>query len=430
MENQTKFFHAVSSGNLDQTEKCLRKGLSPNFCLRNRKKQCTTFPLLTAIDRNNVKMVTLLTKHGAKIIKTLQNNEIYNILLFVFMNKDVELLRLILTKKPKRWIEFSLVNKLLYYLCRQTEFCSYEEFSEIGRLLMERGADPFGEYNDDGTFPLWVAAEKGNYKAVLLLIDFCKEKKMLCQLLSQYKIDTLSTPLYLACQNGHYSIANLLLKSGTEVNTETSFGMTPLSISAMNGRIELVKLLVKYGVDNINKSLQIANSKDHLEIVDFLSDIVLAKHNARMNNMIFFMHNIDNGTFNVHPRYWLFSFLPGFSTQELFDWIPTKIKKSIEGGYLPDILADLVPYMCAEDRKNFYIWIDTVWTLQQTCKTANFKQIYPDFIASEVSSYLAYPQPTQNLIEYLYTVHIRTMSFETYTMWMLPIWIKRRPSFF
>ena len=104
MENQTKFFHAVSSGNLDQTEKCLRKGLSPNFCLRNRKKQCTTFPLLTAIDRNNVKMVELLAKHGAKIIKTLQNHQIYNLLSFVFINRDVHLLRLILTKKPKNWV--------------------------------------------------------------------------------------------------------------------------------------------------------------------------------------------------------------------------------------------------------------------------------------------------------------------------------------
>ena len=42
-------------------------------------------------------------------------------------------------------------------------------------------------------------------------------------------------PLYIACQNGHESTAQLLLKNGAEVNLSIEDGSTPLDIACFDG---------------------------------------------------------------------------------------------------------------------------------------------------------------------------------------------------
>lgn len=51
-----------------------------------------------------------------------------------------------------------------------------------------------------------------------------------------------ASPLYLACKNGHESIAKLLLDNGADRNLKTTNGLSPLAIAYQNGNNGIQKL--------------------------------------------------------------------------------------------------------------------------------------------------------------------------------------------
>ena len=57
------------------------------------------------------------------------------------------------------------------------------------------------------------------------------------------------TPLDLALISGELETARLLIKSGSNVNSQSSLGWTPLHTAARNGHLILVKLLLDSGAD-------------------------------------------------------------------------------------------------------------------------------------------------------------------------------------
>jgi ankyrin repeat protein len=63
-------------------------------------------------------------------------------------------------------------------------------------------------------------------------------------------IDDGSTPLYIACQNGHLKIVETLLQYDIDVNDSACYdGTTPLHVSCYKGHQQVVELLLEKGAD-------------------------------------------------------------------------------------------------------------------------------------------------------------------------------------
>ena len=56
-----------------------------------------------------------------------------------------------------------------------------------------------------------------------------------------------SSPLFIAAQNGHTNVVQLLLTWGHDVNYKRNDDTTPLWIASQMGHLEVVRLLLNYG---------------------------------------------------------------------------------------------------------------------------------------------------------------------------------------
>ena len=99
-----------------------------------------------------------------------------------------------------------------------------------------------GEVIEDCT-ALWIAAAKGHFDVVRLLIEQNAEV--------DGKTLTNSTPLRAAAFDGHLDIVRCLVENGADVNARTNFNSTPLMLTCHNGHLDVASYLVKHGA-NIN----------------------------------------------------------------------------------------------------------------------------------------------------------------------------------
>ena len=126
------------------------------------------------------------------------------------------------------------------------------------------------EKNEDGWTPLYIAAENGHKEVAQLLLDNSANVNA--------PKNTGWTPLYIAAENGHEEVAQLLLDNSANVNAATNTGWTPLYSAAHYGHQEVVQLLLKNHAD-VNAAwsdcatpLLIAAENGHEEVVQLLLD--------------------------------------------------------------------------------------------------------------------------------------------------------------
>ena len=61
-------------------------------------------------------------------------------------------------------------------------------------------------------------------------------------------VNTNTTPLILASQNGHLNVVQLLLSKGANENAYDRMGRTPLFNASMNGDAKMVEMLLSSGL--------------------------------------------------------------------------------------------------------------------------------------------------------------------------------------
>ena len=112
---------------------------------------------------------------------------------------------------------------------------------------------------------LWIAAAKGHFDIVRLLIEQNAEV--------DGRTLTNSTPLRAAAFDGHLDIVRCLVENGADVNARTNFNSTPLMLTCQNGHLDVASYLVKHGAninlqDNHGRScLHDASKRGHVQLV-------------------------------------------------------------------------------------------------------------------------------------------------------------------
>ena len=137
-------------------------------------------------------------------------------------------------------------------------------------LRYEANTEARGTINIDGGViedctALWVAACKGHFDVVRLLIEQSAEV--------DGRTSTNSTPLRAAAFMGHLDTARCLVEKGADVNARTNFNSTPLMVTCYKGHLDVASYLVKHGAninlqDNHGRScLHDASKRGHVQLV-------------------------------------------------------------------------------------------------------------------------------------------------------------------
>ena len=136
--------------------------------------------------------------------------------------------------------------------------------------LVSRGADVNLAKTSDGSSPLFVACENGHSEMVSVL---------LCHGADVHQSSHVGFfPLFMASQNGHVDIVEVLLKKGADVKQRKKNKATALMIAAENGHLDVIEVLVGAGaevdaVDHQGKTaLMFAAWDGHVHVIDYLLD--------------------------------------------------------------------------------------------------------------------------------------------------------------
>ncbi|VDN97700.1 unnamed protein product [Rodentolepis nana] len=182
--------------------------------------------------------------------------------------------------------------------------CCNGGFTDLARLLLERGADK--EHRDKKSHtPLHTAVYANQRSIVNLLLEFgvdieaqvertkdtalsiaCSHGRLEIaeDLLArgankEHRNFSDYTPLSLAASGGFVDVIQLLLKNGAEINSRTGskLGISPLMLASMNGYTEAVKVLLENGADinaqietNKNTALTLACFQGQADVVKLL----------------------------------------------------------------------------------------------------------------------------------------------------------------
>jgi ankyrin repeat protein len=164
--------------------------------------------------------------------------------------------------------------------------------SEAIQVLLDRGADIQAQDKDSRT-ALHIAAQSGSSEAIQMLLDHIQAQdkdrrtapdKAIAGNDESGKVNSADndgkTPLHLAAEAGHKSVAKLLvnLSSDGSVNLADYKGKTPLHLAAETGHNSIVELLLKEGAaesvnlaDNDGKTpLHLATEAGHESVVELL----------------------------------------------------------------------------------------------------------------------------------------------------------------
>jgi ankyrin repeat protein len=99
--------------------------------------------------------------------------------------------------------------------------------------------------------PLHLACEEGQFEEAKLLLE--KGAKI------DAKDTSGRTPLHRACENGHLEVTKWLVEKGANIHAVTKKDWTPLHYACRNGDLEVARLLVEKGA-----SITVKNSDGNI----------------------------------------------------------------------------------------------------------------------------------------------------------------------
>lgn len=112
-------------------------------------------------------------------------------------------------------------------------------FVQLVKLLVEAGVD-INYQDEQGESALHVAARYGHTECAKILVDGSPDQKANVNLVEK----TFAwTPLFIACVDGHQSVAQLLIEAGADLEKPDLSGWTPKEHAALRGHLDIAKIL-------------------------------------------------------------------------------------------------------------------------------------------------------------------------------------------
>nr|XP_034319162.1 ankyrin repeat and KH domain-containing protein mask-like [Crassostrea gigas] len=132
-------------------------------------------------------------------------------------------------------------SRLTSYFVNQSSIVNLDDI----KLSADEKRQIWTKYSSD------MNLSEGVYKAIFKVDKYFP---LLCKFLSTKEEDRDKgrekiSPLFIASEQGHDSIVQLLLENGADINLCTKDGVSPLYIACQNGYESTVQLLLKYGAD-------------------------------------------------------------------------------------------------------------------------------------------------------------------------------------
>ncbi|XP_071141832.1 uncharacterized protein [Mytilus edulis] len=160
----------------------------------------------------------------------------------------------------------------------------FNESTGIPKLLIDVGMN-INDRTNKGSTPLYLACQQGHFETVKFLLDL-NGQALNSRVDTTIKDEKGWSVLHAACSYGSSGIPKLLIDVGMNINDRTNKGSTPLYLACQKGHFETVKYLMYLNgqilnsrVDTTIKNekgwsvLHIACSYGHIEVVKLLVDV-------------------------------------------------------------------------------------------------------------------------------------------------------------
>ncbi|CAG2184437.1 unnamed protein product [Mytilus edulis] len=234
--------------------------------------------LSSACLNGHTEVVQLLLDNNADVNRTNKANQ--NALYYACLNGNVQLMSLLLSAyNLGRTIRDNDDRTTLHTSCIKGNTQRLKHTKKFVRDVNQQ--------SDFGCTPLFIACEKGHYETVKWLLDLNGQTSEKC-VDTTIKDNTGCSILHIACGNGHTEVVKLLIDVGMNVNDTTDKGYTSLLAACLSGHYETVKFLLALNGQKLNSrvdttiknikgwsALHAACSTGHTEIVKLLIDVGL-----------------------------------------------------------------------------------------------------------------------------------------------------------
>jgi len=159
---------------------------------------------------------------------------------YAIENGDLDGTKNLLQKGAETTLEASDVWSALYT-------AAWNGRDEIVDFLIQNGEDVNNPYKEGWT-PVHAAAINGHFDCIKLMVIKYKAN------VNPQETKGGTTPLYHACNQGRYRIAELLIKQGADVNKGKKGGWKPIHASAAKSNAKIMSLLLNTNVIDVNAS--------------------------------------------------------------------------------------------------------------------------------------------------------------------------------
>ncbi|HEC29861.1 MAG TPA: hypothetical protein ENI65_09785 [Gammaproteobacteria bacterium] len=224
--SDTSLMWAIKNGDTEKVKLLLEESSDVN----QQHSVTGETPLIYATRKNNIRMVSLLLRHGAdNEIRDKMGNSALD---WASRNGNSYIIGIILKKNASNKIKRKSVTPLLSAI--------YSSKLVTVKYLLESGL-PVNGHDSFGDTPFIAAIKMGNAEIMFYLLAHGADSRA---------TDKLGrSALMLSSQTGYMGIISYLIKEGHDINKQSIKGRTALMFAAVNARAGIVKLLLDQGAD-------------------------------------------------------------------------------------------------------------------------------------------------------------------------------------